>query len=513
MAEASCSTAAPSQSTVEKVLQAEWLKPLTAKKSGNDPKTGRHLVGGRWVQVVYVIIDIFCVLVNGVLAYVLRFPSVGQYHLSISWSFPLIEHQAVARYLGFLFLYASLILLSCQWQALYQTPRTRSAVMESQAVLKAVSLATLLLAAFIYLSGVKIVSRLVVLLSLLLNAVFLAAWRYAKRRIVINRVERGIGTRNVLIVGAGKIGQLLARQIEENKLLGYRFRGFLDENHSADPHMLGKLQDLSRIARAEFIDEVFITIPSERELVKRIALEAQRYRLCVKVVPELYDGLGWHAPIHNVGDFPVMELHWQTLPALGLFVKRALDVILSFLGLLICLPFLTALGIWIKLDSEGPILYRSRRVGKKGRIFTCYKLRTMVTNADELKDSLRHRNEREGPFFKINDDPRVTRSGKILRKYSLDELPQLWNVLKGEMSLVGPRPHPLDDYQKYDLDHLRRLDVKPGMTGLWQITSRRDPSFETNMTLDLNYIDNWNIGTDLKILARTIPEVFRASGS
>ena len=136
----------------------------------------------------------------------------------------------------------------------------------------------------------------------------------------------------------------------------------------------------------------------------------------------------------------------------------------------------------------------------------------MVSNADDLKKSLRRRNEREGPFFKIENDPRVTRSGKFLRKYSLDELPQLWNVLKGDMSLVGPRPHPLDDYEQYSLDHLRRLDVKPGITGLWQITAREDPSFETNMRLDLEYIDTWNLWTDLIVLVKTLPHVFRGVG-
>jgi lipopolysaccharide/colanic/teichoic acid biosynthesis glycosyltransferase len=136
----------------------------------------------------------------------------------------------------------------------------------------------------------------------------------------------------------------------------------------------------------------------------------------------------------------------------------------------------------------------------------------MMANADELKESLRHRNERQGPFFKIHDDPRITRSGKFLRKYSLDELPQFWNVFKGEMSLVGPRPHPADDYERYSLEHLRRLDVKPGITGLWQVTARRDPSFETNMRLDIQYIENWSLWFDFRILIRTIPEAIQGRG-
>jgi exopolysaccharide biosynthesis polyprenyl glycosylphosphotransferase len=349
-------------------------------------------------------------------------------------------------------------------------------------------------------------------MSLVMNVVALSAWRYAKRQIVIHRAERGVGSRNVVIVGAGRVGQALARQLDENKLLGYRFKGFLDGNHSNDPRTLGKIDDLSRIARAEFIDDVFITIPSERELVKRIAVEARQNRLDVKVIPELYDGLGWRAPLRHVGDFPVMEIHWRAIPSLGLFAKRVFDCVFSVVALIVCVPLFALLALWIVLDSAGPVFYRSRRVGKKGRVFNCYKLRTMISNADELKESLRHQNEREGPFFKIENDPRITRSGRFLRKYSLDELPQLWNVLKGDMSLVGPRPHPIDDFERYRLEHLRRLDVKPGITGLWQVTARRDPSFETNLELDLEYIENWSLGLDVKILLKTVREVFRASG-
>jgi exopolysaccharide biosynthesis polyprenyl glycosylphosphotransferase len=503
-------TVIPVPASAGGVAGADWLD--TSPNGRNGSNRARYLQGGRWVQIAYALIDVCCIVANGVLAYSLRFSPGNLHRFFVSGRFTMWVDQVPSPYGGFLFLYIALILLLCQWQSLYRTLRTRSAKEESFAVLKAVSLATLLLTAFIYLSGVKIVSRLIVATCLLLNALTMSMWRYAKRRIVIRRVEQGIGARNVLIIGAGRIGQALARQFDENKHLGYRFKGFLDGNHSGDSRMLGKIEELSRVARAEFVDEVFITIPSERELVKRVATEARQHRLDVKVLPDLYDGLGWHAPTHHVGDFLVMDLHWQPIPALGLFVKRIFDVFVSSLSLIICSPVLAVLAVWIKLDSPGSVLYRSRRVGKKGRAFTCYKLRTMSANAEKMKDSLRHRNERQGPFFKIKDDPRITRLGKFLRKYSLDELPQLWNVFRGDMSLVGPRPHPLDDYEQYSLDHLCRLDVKPGITGLWQVEARWDPSFETNMRHDLEYIQNWNFWLDLKILARTLPALSRGSG-
>jgi exopolysaccharide biosynthesis polyprenyl glycosylphosphotransferase len=427
--------------------------------------------------------------------------------------FGIISGQPYISYEGFLFLYVGLVLLFCDWQDLYRTPRMRTAFEESASVVKALFYSTLLLTAFIYILGEKEISRLVVAGCLILNTVSLVAWRYAKRKIVLHRAANGVGMRNVVIIGAGSVGKELARQFEANKLLGYQFKGFLDRNQAADPRVLGNVEDLPRVARSEFLDEIFITIPSDRELVKQITVEARMQRLDVKVIPELYDGLCWNAPIEHVGEFPVMELHWRSLPILGLFVKRFSDIVLSLLALVLLSPILAVIAMAVMVDSKGPALYKSLRIGKKGRPFTCFKFRTMVANADDLKDSLRSRNERSGPFFKINEDPRVTKLGKFLRKYSLDELPQLWNVLRSDMTMVGPRPHPMDDYEQYELNHLRRLEVKPGITGLWQTTARRNPSFETNMLLDLEYIEHWSLWLDCKILAKTIPAVFRAEGS
>jgi exopolysaccharide biosynthesis polyprenyl glycosylphosphotransferase len=214
-----------------------------------------------------------------------------------------------------------------------------------------------------------------------------------------------------------------------------------------------------------------------------------------------------------IGGFPVIELHGQPIPAFGLALKRALDFILASFGLFLAAPILVLAALWIRLDSRGPAIYSALRVGMKGKKFHCYKLRTMVAEADAQKEKLRGENERNGPFFKMENDPRVTRCGRWLRKYSIDELPQLVNVLRGEMSLVGPRPHPVDDYERYTLEHLRRLDVKPGVTGLWQVRARRDPSFDTTMKLDLDYIENWSLRMDLEILWQTVPAVLRADGS
>jgi len=196
----------------------------------------------------------------------------------------------------------------------------------------------------------------------------------------------------------------------------------------------------------------------------------------------------------------------------GLFVKRIMDLLLSAVAVSLLWPLMLAIALAIKLESPGPVIYASLRAGKKGQEFVCYKFRTMFDRADGLKDSLRRFNERQDPFFKIADDPRVTWLGRFLRKYSLDELPQFWNVLKGDMSLVGPRPHPLDDYLRYRPDDHRRLEVKPGITGLWQVIARRNPSFETCLRLDVEYMKHWSLSLDCKILLRTVPAVLSGEG-
>ena len=205
-------------------------------------------------------------------------------------------------------------------------------------------------------------------------------------------------------------------------------------------------------------------------------------------------------------------LRTEPIAGVGRFLKRVMDIFVSSLALLFLWPLMFAIGIAIKLGSRGPAIYRSLRLGKCGREFDCYKFRTMIAGSDGWKEDLRGLNQRRGPFFKIADDPRVTRFGRFLRKYSLDELPQFWNVLLGDMSLVGPRPHPVEDCAQYTSADCRRLDVKPGITGLWQVVARSNPSFEICMMLDLAYIKKWSVLGDCRIMLRTIPAVLAGDG-
>lgn len=338
-----------------------------------------------------------------------------------------------------------------------------------------------------------------------------AGWTVWRGRVAAEHGPRH-GRRNILIVGAGPLGREIAAILEADRA-ECNVVGFVDESEVLTPDVLGRVDDLARIARREFVDEVIVTIPRQHDLSRRAVGEALRNRLDIRVIPDVYGLDGNRVEVEYLGEMPVLTLRAEKVAAWGLFWKRVLDITLSIAALAALAPFMAIIAAAIKLSSPGPALYQARRVGHKGRRFICHKFRTMVSDADQMKESLRGWNEREGPCFKIAADPRITRVGHFLRRYSLDELPQLWNVLRGEMSLVGPRPHPVDDFERYRLEHLQRLDVVPGITGLWQVTARRDPSFHRNLTLDLQYIEHWNLWLDLVILWKTVFVVLRGGGA
>lgn len=320
-------------------------------------------------------------------------------------------------------------------------------------------------------------------------------------------------SRNVLIVGGGPLGRSIARTLCNDPLHRVFVRGSVDDDLPLSATVLGRIADLDWLARAEFIDEVILALPGRPAQAREAAEAAFRNHLDIRAVPDLPPGHWPEAGVDFIGDIPIVTLHREPVPSAALFLKRALDIIGASVALALASPVMAMVAVLIHQDSPGPVIYSAERTGVKGRLFRCYKFRSMVSNADRLKDNLRTQNQREGPIFKIVDDPRITRVGHFLRRYSLDELPQLWNVLLGEMSLVGPRPHPAEEVECYELHHYRRLDVKPGITGLWQITARHSPSFELNMHLDLTYIEKWSTRLDLRILLGTIRVLFRPEGA
>ncbi len=400
---------------------------------------------------------------------------------------------------------------------LYTPLQYRSGLHEQRMVVQSTLTAGLVLCGTLYVTRNLAVSRLVVFMLVILSAIFLCVRRAMWRRIVYKRYLDGIETRNIMIVGAGRVGHALRNHLESLQHLGFRFKGFVAlterEAETGDVDVIGDLRNCVSIARSLFVDEIFFSVPAAKKVVINLVEEARSAGIDVRVVPDLYDGLAWNAPVEYIGQFPTIPLHRREFPIGGFLLKRMLDITLSFLALLVTAPLTALLALAVKFDSAGPILYRAQRIGRKGRTFVCYKFRTMVVGADHMKADLAHMNEREGVLFKMQNDPRVTKVGRFLRKYSLDELPQFYNVLRGDMSLVGPRPPIASEVEQYDLPHLRRLDVLPGITGLWQVEARQDPSFDSYISLDTAYVENWSLWLDLKILARTISVVLSGTGS
>jgi exopolysaccharide biosynthesis polyprenyl glycosylphosphotransferase len=400
---------------------------------------------------------------------------------------------------------------------LYGPIQNRSGLHEQRMTVQASLTSGLLLCGTLYLSSGESISRVVVALMVVLSTALLCLRRALWRKIVYQRYRAGVETRNVLIVGAGRVGHALRNHIDTLQHLGFRFKGFVAlserEVESGDADMIGDVRNCLSLARSLFVDEIFFSVPAEKKLVIDMVEEARVAGIDVRVVPDMYDGLAWNARVEYIGQFPTIPLHRKDFPIGGILVKRVLDITVSCIGLVFGLPAMLAIAIAIRLDSEGTVFYKAQRIGRKGRAFPCYKFRTMVHNADKLKADLEHMNERDGVLFKIAKDPRITRVGRFLRKYSLDELPQFYNVLKGDMSLVGPRPPMAAEVEQYDLAHLRRLDVLPGITGLWQVEARQDPSFDSYISLDTAYVENWNLMMDMRILARTVGVVLSGTGS
>ncbi len=414
---------------------------------------------------------------------------------------------------GLLLVYGALFTLLGFSERLYH-PETLQIPRQEQLVLaKVVFWSTALVVAAVRWSGPHLISLTTLAASAPLNFLIMLAWRRRWRHVPVQAAQGGRDVRNVLIIGAGRVGRQLAAYISEDVSCSRSVVGFLDENEPIGGDVHGRLDDLARVARTDFVDEIILTAPHQPDLARRIIREARRNQIDVKVVPDLF-GFEPDDPLvfEKFGNIPVLTLREERMPTFGLFLKQVVDTVTAAATLAFAAPLLSIIALVIKLESPGPVLYRAERAGLKGRRFRCYKFRTMDTNADKLKELLRASNERQGPFFKMVDDPRITRVGRFLRRYSLDELPQLWNVVRGEMSLVGPRPHPVDDFERYDLGDLQRLDVPPGLTGLWQVTARRDPSFERGLALDLEYIRTWTLWRDFQILYKTISVVLHGSG-
>jgi exopolysaccharide biosynthesis polyprenyl glycosylphosphotransferase len=471
------------------------------------------------IRILYIFVDIVLIAFSFIIPYLLRFDKLSfRDFLTLPFIWGNLNLPDLSTYLMTFLLWGIISMLLLNNYGLYRTAREVSIPAETWLVFKALFTALVPAAATIFFLKFKFYSRLVFGCGWVLMFLSLSLWRMTKRCIVRRLISHGYNNLNVLIVGAGKVGKALARGIDQYPYLGLKIIGYLDDsedkkNMEDKYEALGKISDFETVVRRKFIDEVFISIPSERGLVSDLVMKCKELGVSVRVVPDLFDLAMSKIKIHYAGSIPLLEYHYKGIHGTDLSLKRMMDIVISFLAIILLSPIFLLLGIAIKLRSRGPIIYNCKRCGKKGRVFNFYKFRSMVRGADKMLDSLRDRNETGGPIFKIRKDPRVTKVGRFMRRYSLDEFPQLLNVLNGDMSLVGPRPPIPDEVERYRDREMKRLEIRPGITGLWQVSGRSDLSYEDMIRLDFQYIQNWSIWLDLKILLKTVPAILSRKGA
>ncbi len=424
------------------------------------------------------------------------------------------------------FVLVAVFLVTCHWmfrqQGLYQSRRFSKRREEISEIFVAVSLATVAVGIGGTLFKVDLVTQFFLTVFWASASVALVGSRLALR-LALGRLRRqGRNLRHVLIVGTNKRAVKFARSIEAKPDLGYSLIGFADEPwvgagriEQARP-LIADSRYLEDFLRTSVVDEVIITLPlkSKYHLIHGILKACERQGILVRLVSGLFDLKTARTKAEPFEDETVVSVYTGGMEGWPVVFKQTLDVL--FAGVLIVLlsPALIAAAIAIKLTSSGPVFFVQERVGMAKRRFRLFKFRTMVVDAEKRMAELEKLNEVSGPVFKLRNDPRITPVGRFLRKTSIDELPQLFNVLNGEMSLVGPRPLPVRDYNGFDEDwHRRRFSVRPGITCLWQVKGRSNIGFDEWMKLDMEYIDKWSFWLDLKILFKTVPAVLRGSGA
>ncbi len=347
--------------------------------------------------------------------------------------------------------------------------------------------------------------------------------RFAVKHLMNLLRLRGRNLRHLLIVGTNGRALEYAGKVTSKPELGYIIVGFVENGWSGNREFCRSgykiVTDFSKFpdfVRSNVVDEVMICLPlrSQYEQASRIVKSCEEQGIIVRFLSDFFDLDLAVSRAEMVDDAPVVTLRTGAMQGGQVLVKRAIDIVVSAWLLLLLSPFFALVALLVKLSSPGPVLFVQSRVGLNKRKFRLYKFRTMVVGAEELQKQLEHLNEVSGPVFKIKNDPRITGIGKYLRKASIDELPQLINVLKGDMSLVGPRPMSIRDFELFDEDRLhRRFSVRPGVTCLWQVNGRSSLAFEKWMQLDMEYIDNWSLWLDFKILAMTLPAVLKGVGA
>lgn len=441
----------------------------------------------------------------------------ARYHLQLGGDVAAVNYVDFSTYLPLMIGFAATLVAILYFKSMYRLPRAQALTDEFIAITSSAALGTMTLYAVTTFFQYPAESRATFVYAWLLATFAITLGRAANRALHGWLHQRGIGVERVLVVGESNVGRMIMQGLAAQPHLGYQVVGFVGDSGDSDFgrfRCLGRIQNIDQVIVHHEIDQVLIALPSaSHESILRIVDHCRRDNLRFKLVPDLYEMRLSQLDVQPVYGIPLIGMKDTNIRGWNLLVKRMLDVTISVLGLAVASLPMLVIALLIKLDSPGPVLYRQVRVGRGARPFVIYKFRSMRDWAEQEQAALRSLSITAGPTFKVPDDPRITRVGRVLRHTSLDELPQLWNVLNGDMSLVGPRPPTPDEVALYEDWHRQRLEVSPGITGIWQVSGRSSLTFDEQVVLDVYYIENWSLGLDLSILLRTIPAVISGGGA
>jgi len=442
---------------------------------------------------ILVPIDYLMVVAAGLFAYYLRFQS------ALTEIRPVFYEMSFRQYFIILLLTGIVWLVIFALTGLYNIRGTKKAIDELAKVFIACSAVVMLIIIIIFFKREFFSSRFIILSGWFLSIIFVSLARVLVRALQHSLFKKGLGVHNVLVIGQDKNADEIIKQIHLQPILGYRIVERFDNFDEV------KLERALVLVKEKSIDEVIQAAGNlPKEQILRLIDFCNDYHLIFKYAAGLAEAQTVHLEVNTMAGIPIVEVKKTPLDGWGKIIKRVFDSIFSLIIIIVLSPIFLLVALAVKLDSSGPVLVKLERIGEAGQPFILFKFRSMIKNAHELKKNLIALNERrDGPLFKIKNDPRITRVGRFIRKTSLDELPQFFNVLRGEMSVVGPRPHEPEEVAQYQKHHRKLLTIKPGITGLAQISGRSDLIFEEEAKLDNYYIENWSFNLDLQIIIKT----------
>lgn len=422
-------------------------------------------------------------------------------------------------YLPYATFFAVMLVFIYQANGLYRHVRGRAWMEEITIIASGVANSTVILLAFYFLLQPRVTSRLMLVYVAALTVIFLALSRLIRRLVWVYLRSKGVGVQKVALVGMGDVGQAVLRSLVSRPELGYKVIGYLDddpqrgENDLGRVVGLGKVENLENVVTAHGIDLVIVTLQWRHyDTILELARLLRKLKVDMRFVPDIFQLNLRQVQFENLDGIPLLGINGvQKLKGTSRIIKRVLDLLIVALTAPVWLFIYAIVALAIKLEDGGDVIYKAGRIGENGREFDMLKFRSMIPDADSLRETVFEGQDPKHP--KLVNDPRITRVGKFIRSSSIDEIPNLINVLKGEMSIVGPRPPIQDEVDKYENWHLQRLQTIPGITGLWQVSGRSEVPFDEMVLMDIYYIENWSVRFDLQIMLMTIPRVLLRSGA